>query len=155
MIVKLRTLHLFFMTCLFTRKNLMTILTNRSWHFLCKLGRVSLVGRVLDLRPEGPGSRLVADQRPPYTLRAPGTCKIRRGCNVLQVPCQYISGCPLTKWWPRHLSKDQNCETNCLRISLRVYSQTVGKIPLRSSCDIKHISSHYKSHLIFWPVHFK
>ena len=58
-----------------------------------KEGSVSLVGRALDLRPEGPGSRLVADRRPPCTLMAPGACKIRRGCNVLHVPCQkYLWG---------------------------------------------------------------
>ena len=68
------------------------------WHFLiCSFVEfwavLGLVGRALDLRPEGPGSRLVTDQRPPCTLMAPGACKIRRGCNVLQVPCQkYLWG---------------------------------------------------------------
>ena len=66
----------------------------RAWYRLDELfhrvheGHVCLVGRALDLKPEGPGLRLVADQRPPCTLKAPGACKIRRGCNVLQVPCQ-------------------------------------------------------------------
>ena len=41
----------------------------------------------LDLRArvrDSPGERL------PCTLVAPGACKIRRGCNVLQVPMQVI-----------------------------------------------------------------
>ena len=29
-------------------------------------------------------------EKPPCTLMAPGACKIRRGCNVLQVPIQII-----------------------------------------------------------------
>ena len=44
---------------------------------------------------EGPGSRLVANQRPTCTLRAPGASEICRGCNVLQDPCQkYLWGVP-------------------------------------------------------------
>ena len=39
------------------------------------------------------------------------------------------------------LFKDKNCETNRLRISLQVESQTVGKSPLRSSSDVSPISS--------------
>ena len=33
-------------------------------------------------------------ETPPCTLMSPGACKIRRGCNVLQVPIQII---PLVK----------------------------------------------------------
>ena len=29
-------------------------------------------------------------EKPPSTLMAPGPCKIRRGCNVLQVPTQIV-----------------------------------------------------------------
>ena len=55
------------------------------------------------------------------------------------------SGGTLAKWWSRHLSKDQKCENNCLRISLRFDSQTLGKSLLRSSFDVKHMSSIHAS----------
>ena len=29
-------------------------------------------------------------EKPRYTLKVPGSCKIRRGCNVLQVPIQIM-----------------------------------------------------------------
>ena len=48
-------------------------------------------------------------------------------------PVKNTSRGTLTKRGPLHLSKDQNCETNGLRISLRVDSRTVGKSPMRSS----------------------
>ena len=55
------------------------------------MGRGSLVGRALDLRPEGPGSRVAADQRPPSTLRASGACKIRRRSSKLSMS-KYLWG---------------------------------------------------------------
>ena len=82
-------------------------------------GRVSLVGKALDLRPEVSGSRLVADQRLPCTLRAPGA-KFVVGAMSSKFPVNNTPGSTLANWRSRHLSKDQNCETNCLWISLRV-----------------------------------
>ena len=55
------------------------------WH----KGRSCPVARVLCSWPEDPGSRLTC-RKLPYTLMAPGACKIRRGCNVLQVSIQII-----------------------------------------------------------------
>ena len=52
-------------------------------------GRGCPVNRVLMSGPEGPDSRL-ARQKLLCTLMAPCACKIRRGCNVLQVPNQFI-----------------------------------------------------------------
>ena len=52
-------------------------------------GRSWPVGRVLSSWAEGPGSRL-AWRKLSCTLMAPGACKIRHGCNVLQVPIQII-----------------------------------------------------------------
>ena len=68
---------------------------------------------------------LVADQRPPCTLMAPGACKIRRGCNVLQVPCQKI---PLGVPW-----QSVGLAT-CQRIKIVrpvVYRESSGYIPDR------------------------
>ena len=44
---------------------------------------------VLSSWPEGQGSRL-GWRKLSCTLKAPGICEIRRGCNVLQVPIQII-----------------------------------------------------------------
>ena len=38
------------------------------------------------LGTEGPGLKLISEQRPPCTLIALGARKIRKSCNVLQVP---------------------------------------------------------------------
>ena len=63
------------------------------------------------------------------------------GAMSSKFPVKNTSGGTLAKRWRRHLSKDKKCETNCLRISLRVDSQIVGKSPMRSSSDVKHLTS--------------
>ena len=53
------------------------------------LGRGCPVGRVLSSRPEGPGSRLSWRKTAKYANDI-WCMKIRRGCNVLQVPIQIL-----------------------------------------------------------------
>ena len=73
------------------------ILTSVTWILFClsslilnsQRGRSCPVSKVLSSQTEGPGSRF-AWRKLPFTLMAPGACKIRRGCNVLQVPVQII-----------------------------------------------------------------
>ena len=63
----------------------------------------------LRLETGHPGTGLITDQRPSCTLKVLGAGKIRRGCNVFQVPYKInTTGDTLSKWWI--LSKDQNCE---------------------------------------------
>ena len=63
------------------------------------------------------------------------------GAMSSKFPINNISRGTLAKWWPHHLSKDQNCKTNCLRVSLQVDFQIIGKSPLRSLFDIKHLTA--------------
>ena len=63
------------------------------------------------------------------------------GAMSLKFPVNNTTGSNLAKCCTCYLSEAQNCEINCFRISLQVDSQTVSKSPLRSSCDVKHISS--------------
>ena len=60
------------------------------------------------------------------------------GAMSAKFPVNNTSGGTLAKWCPCHLSKDKNCDNNCLRISLRIDSQIVGKSPLHSSSDVKY-----------------
>ena len=64
------------------------------------------------------------DETAPCTLMTPGACKIRRGCNVLQVHIQIIPlGVPKRKI---------KIVITCLKTILTGESQTVGNNPLRS-----------------------
>ena len=84
---------------------------------------------------------------PSCTSMVPGGWKIRRGCKVCQVPCKTnpLKG-TLLKWWTGYLSKDQNFETNSIRIILRGVSHTVGNSPLCSFSPTLNLS---------YPIHFE
>ena len=85
---------------------------------------------------EYPGSRLIADHRPPCTLMVPGMCKIHRRCkcNVLKIPVKSLPVRVLCENVKQSLLqgpklRDQSSPNNPLRGD----SQNIGYSPLRSS----------------------
>ena len=62
------------------------------------------------LAPSAPDRRARVRDLPsetsPNTLMVPGACKIRRGCNILQVPMQIIPLGVLRRW--SHLLRDRS-----------------------------------------------
>ena len=51
-----------------------------------------VLGRGCPVFSSGPEARIRSSpaEKPPCALMAPGACKIRRECNVLQIPTQII-----------------------------------------------------------------
>ena len=93
-----------------------------------------------------PGEKL------PCTLMAHGACKIRRGCNVLQVPIQII---PLEVPQVGESSSPQKIKIvmACLRTILRDESLTVGsRLPALLQSNVKPYLPTYHQNIENEPV---
>ena len=104
-------------------------------HLFCiQFSYRDLSGPVSWALDSGPVARILGSTSEilPCTLMVPGACKIRRRCNVLQVPIQYYTsgstkaGKPFPPWRIKIVMA-------CLRTILRDESPTVGNSSLYCS----------------------
>ena len=106
----------------------------KNYFYIGNRGCGRSVGKILLSKPVCPGSRLLAEKRPPCAIMVPCASKIRCGCNVLKVPCKInTSRNTFAKQQTRHFFKNENCESNRPRAILWGSSQIVDISPLRNS----------------------